>query len=283
MAEKWHKAGARIIGREQVERKLEGKLRDWDFLPMGEKIRKLEGLASAARAAAPRGEFRFLSLVPTGELRKIAERVDERLAGERGNLEDMERVFSRWGVDLGKARLRPGYISHPYGTRWWYHEGQDLLMFTSPAMARWYEKNILKRGYQPSQVAPDAELVRAVDKNRVFAFGRVHTAFKPGVADIKLVQPLVFYKALGGGLGKKGTERALPLKHPELLLLYAQLKEAEKLGASKATLHKVFPSWVESDTSIPRIYENIAKTSQRFRPETEGKTVSAVFRRKRGA
>ncbi len=282
MTEKWHKAGARITGREQVERKVDGRLHAWDFLPIGEKIKKLEEFAAAAKGT-PGGEFRFLSLVPRGELGKIAGRVEERLADERRNLEDMKRVFTWWNVDLGKLKLKPEQISYPHGTKWWYHEGHDLLMFTSPAMARWFEENVRGKKLQPSQAAPDEELVRAINRKNVFALGRVHTSFKQGVADIKLVQPIMFYKSLGGGLGKPGTGRRVPLENPELLLLYAQLVEAHKLGASKAVVHRAVPDYLEESSPIYKIYERIGKTSRRFRPETEGKTVSAVFKRRKGA
>lgn len=279
MEEKWRKQGAKKSGI-AVGGKIDGKLYHWDFLPLGKKIENMESLLSAIKNPSERkGEFGFLSLAKEGELASIRGQLEKRVLEEKGSLEEMRGVFSRWQVGLGRIGVRPEDISHPHGTRWRYHEGQDLLMFSSPAMAKWYDENVRKRNLQPSHWAPDEELVRAISAKRVFGLGRIHTAYTPGVANIKLIQPIVFYKSLGGGLGKTGTAKEVPLAHSDLLLLYGHLKEAEKLGAIKVSVHAELPTvlWRKSPSYL-KIYARLAKVSQPL--EMEEKMTRAVFRKR---
>lgn len=279
MAERWQKPGARKAGIE-IGGKVEGKLYHWDFLPLGKKIENMESLLSAIKNPPKRkGEFGFLSLAKEGELASIRGQLEKRVLEEKGSLEEMRGVFSRWQVGLGRIGVRPEDISHPHGTRWWYHEGQDLLMFSSPAMAKWYDENVRKKNLQPSHWAPDEELVRAINAKRVFGLGRIHTAYTPGVANIKLIQPIVFYKSLGGGLGKTGTAKEAPLAHSDLLLLYGHLKEAEKLGAIKVSVHAELPTVLRGkDPGYLKIYARLAKVSQPL--GREEKMTRAVFMRR---
>lgn len=237
MAGKWKKAGARITGVGQVERKLEGKLHDWDFLPIGQKIGKMESLLSAIKS--PSGKFKFLSLAGPEELKEIESRLAERLKAERHSLDDMRGVFEHYGVDLGKVGLKPEDISYPHGTKWSLDKEHGILLFSSPSMARWFEKNVMARGRQFSRVGPGPLLTAAINRERAFGLGRMSTygrflRYLPR-KDIKidLIQPLVFYKTTGIVLGKEGTAQELPLSNPDLLLFYAQLREAKNLGARK--------------------------------------------------
>ncbi len=248
MAGKWKKAGARVTGAEQVERKLEGKLHDWDFLPIGQKIGKMESLLSALKS--PSGEFKFLSLAGLEELMGIESRLAERLKAERHSLDDMREVFEHYGVDLGKAGVRPEDISYPHETEWKLHKEHGLLVFKSPATAKWIEDNMGKGGLQPSHERPPEEIVGLVGREKAFGFGKLSAYekfmkyFPRKSVDIHLIQPLVFYKRIGETRwGQKGTSRAIPLENPDLLLFYAQLREAKGLGAKKVRVLN-FPKYV---------------------------------------
>lgn len=235
MAGKWEKKGAKITGMEQVNRKVEGKLHDWDFLPIGQKIGKIESLLSALKS--PSGEFKFLSLAGPDGLKGIESRLAERLKAERHSLDDMKRVFEHYGVDLGKAGVRPEDISHPHGTKLSLHKEHGLLLFTSPSLEKWYEKNVQAQNLQPSLQAPPREVLAAIRREKAFGIGRMSAYGKllrylpRRSVDVELIQPLMFYRTKGLVEGAGGTKMAVPLQNPDLLLFYAQLKKAKELGA----------------------------------------------------
>lgn len=301
MALKWRKRGALKAGIE-IRRKIEGKLHSWDFLPIGKKIANIEALLSAARKpVGARGEFWFLRLAKEMELEKTGKLLEERLAGERKSLEDMKSVFSHWQIDLGKIGLKPEDISHPHKTRWWTCRGRNLMMFTSPGMAKWYEENVEKKRMQPSLQKPEQDTMKIVGKKKVFGFGRVWLyrggrclgsipplhgidvigralyRLRPPDAEISLVQPIVFYKRTWEQKGKPNTARTLPLANPDMLLLYAQLKEAKKIGARTVRVEGKY-----ADVPYSFIYDRIAKLSPPFGPEEAEVHTStrAVFRRR---
>ncbi len=242
MAVKWRKAGA-LATREQAlrsaESKIKGKLHDWDFLPIGKKIENLDALLSAVKNPAARTrEFGFLSLVDQKKLGKFEGILSKRLKDEKKSLDDMKSVFSHWGIDLGKAGLRPEDISYPHKTRWW-RARKELLLFSSPSMAKWYDENLVGKNLQPSRSAPEEWVRDAVRKGRAFGLGRIYVdgkgiapkampkqpmatinklvaRFHPPTAEITLIQPLVFYKKV-----IKGTDATilagLPFRTRELL------------------------------------------------------------------
>lgn len=329
MAAKWKKPSAPATKGQALrsaESKIKGKLHDWDFLPIGKKIENLETLLSAVKNPVARTrEFGFLSLVEQKKLGKFEGVLSKRLRDERKSLEDMKAVFSHWGIDLGKAGLGPEDISYPHRTKWWRGK-QELLLFSSPAMAKWYDENLGKH-YQPSRAAPDEWVQSAIRKGKAFGLGRIYVEgkgiapkamqgqplaavnklvarFHPPTAEITLIQPLVFYKkaikgadeAILAGLpfrtrellergGVKGTARTVPLANPDLLLLYAQLKEAKNLGAKTATVYR-HPS---ADKAHPFkvmahpfrvIYDRIAKLSHPHDASDLRYAMHAVFHRK---
>ena len=175
MAEKWEKKGARVTGEEQVRRKIEGKLHDWDFLPMGEKIRNIEALLSEmGKYPGLRGrEYGFLSLAKPEELKAVENRLVERLKAERHSLDDMKRVFEHYGVDLGKAGVRPEDISYPHGTEWKLSRERGLLLFKSPSLEKWYEKNVKAPDLQPSMQAPPRDVLAEIRQEKAFGLGRM--------------------------------------------------------------------------------------------------------------
>lgn len=290
MAKKWYKGGALkkispAKGLHIATSKIIGKLNSWDLLPMGEKIRKIRELTAALHKPPAGGEYRFLSLAPRDELQEISRILRSRLIAENTNLRDMKSVFSHWQVDLSRIGVTPEKISYPHGTNWLaagkerlhtpLHPAHGLYYFSSPVMASWYEKNVLKKDLIPSRLPPAPQLIELIHSKK--AFGLARMPIEKGSARIELVQPLVFYrKDIRSRLvrGKEGTARTLPLENPDLLILYAQLKEA-KLGDAKVVrVHSGVPS---KKLPFDRIYDRIGKLSHPL-DFMEDRGARAVFR-----
>lgn len=297
---KWRKAGARPFGKGEAALKAEGTLRkikrlpnEWDFLPMGEKISKIEILVSATmNPEAHKKEFRFLAHARKEELGKISAYLKERLASERKSLEDMKGVFAHWGVELGKLGLKPEDVSFPHGTRWKIEPAEftnwDTMLVSSPSMARWYAGTVSKKGLQPSKSPLGSWHNRMIEDEKAFGMGQM--AYKGSLlggrtVHISAIQPLVFYRRGGAKKtevgtplvksGKEGTAHTIPLKHPDMLILYAQLKEAMERGVSMVRVygggeHVVNPPY-------KKIYNRLEKLSQPFDPREEGMRTSAIF------
>lgn len=270
MAGRWKKEGARPMGAREVRLKLDGKLKAWDLLPIGEKIGKMEALLSAlGNPQERRGKFGFLAFAPPEELARNGEYLRGRLLAEKGSLERMKEAFSRWGIDLGKINLSAEDISHPNKTRWYEHPGHVLYYFYSPGMARWYERVVEKRDLQPSYWQPLPDIRDVIGRRKAFGLGRMYREGK-GTATIGLVQPLVFYKKeplAGEARGKMGTPHRVPLANPDLLMLYAQLKEAKEQNAKVVNVKEEFRDVYGAKDKPPflKIYDRIAELSHPFK------------------
>lgn len=282
----WRKPGARPMGAAEVRRKLDGKLNAWDLLPMGEKIRKMEALLSAlGNPHEMRGEFGFLSFAPPKELAGNGEYLRGRILAEKRSLERMKEAFSKWGIDLGRINLSAEDISHPNKTRWSLHPRHGLYYFTSPGMKAWMEKNIRAAGMQPSYWRQPFGVENEINAKRAFGLGRMQ--LKNDEATISLLQPVVFYRLRIGADRREAIRGALkktPLANPELLLLYAQLREAEKRGAKKVRVREEFWDNYKWNENPPfrKIYDRIALLSSDFPMRREKSTVTrAIFAKQR--
>lgn len=296
----WRKAGARPFGEKEIAPKVEGTLRkikrlpdEWDFLPLGEKIRKIETLISAIKNPEARGrEFKFLAHTKGEALESARKKLDERLASERKSLEDMKTVFSHWGVDLGKLGLRPEDVSLPHGTRWSITPAEftnwDTMLVSSPAMADWYLRTVGKKGLQPSKNPMGPWYNKMIENERAFGLGQIaygSSLLGGRTAHINAIQPLVFYSRGGAKKtkagtpltksGMEGTAHMIPLKHPDLLILYAQLKEAREKGAS--TVRVYGGGEYVAEPPYKKIYDGMGKLSQPFVLERRLDRTSAVF------
>jgi hypothetical protein len=249
---KWFKPYADQCGLRPVLNKIDGALESWDYLPIGRKIRNMERLhetllrlGDGKPSKFPR-EFGFR--FPAEALRRsdwatIEARVGRRLQLEKNNLSDMENVFSRWSI----AHVKASRISHPYRMQaQFFPEHDNLIVFASPTMAKWYEKNVLKPQRRASKLPLPDMPRRLVYEHKSFGIGGI-TPLENDVVRIDFVQPLRFYKKLYMNDPGIGT----PLRHPELLMLYAQLKHAENLGAKEVHLWKIFhPEFKEPYDSV---------------------------------
>jgi hypothetical protein len=280
MAEKWRKRGALPFGKAQAAPKITGTLKkirslpgQWDMLPLGEKISRIKGLLREVKN--PRASrFKFLPSAPEKSVRAVAAKLEERLRAEKENLEDMKRVFSEWGVSLENAGVSAEQVSYPHGTSWETDPEHGIMLFTSPTMARWYREKISGKGLQPSRDPPGKPIERMVQKKKAFGIGRLYGhAFRTG--EISYIQPLRFYRKSGKRLmegtphGEEGTGRGAPLSNPDILMLYAHLKEAGRKGYEKVGV-------MERLTIQPygRIYERLYKLSRERMPVEDFKGLS---------
>lgn len=300
MAKKWRKTGARLFGEKEIAPKVGGTLRkikrlpdEWDLLPMGEKIAKIETLISATKNPEAHGrEFKFLAHAGKEELDKVSAHLKGRLASEKKSLEDMKGVFSHWGVDLGKLGLKPEDVSFPHGTQWSITPAEftnwDTMLLSSPAMADWYIRNVGRKGLQASKNPMGLWYNKRIEAEKAFGLGQI--AYRTSwvgerTAHINAIQPLIFYKraikgmtAAGTSLvksGKEGTAHTVPLKHPDILILYAQLKEAREKGASMVRVYG--GGEYVADPPYKKIYDRMGKLSRPFVLERRLDRTSAVF------
>lgn len=286
-AEKWRKPYADRGGLRQALNKINGTLDSWDYLPMGEKVGRiktlhsaLSGLSSGAISEFPR-EFGYR--IPTNALDKerwagIVEHVKKRLDAENENLRDMKNVFSEWGVELGKiklkvmdkrgkilgnAPLRVEHVSYPYGMNWRMHpEKDDLMTFSSPVLSRWYERRVLNRQLQrrrhPFKSAPSGGVVELINERKAFGIGELNVDPKTNRARIGFVQPLKFFQTR-----LRDEEKTVikpPLEHPDILMLYGMLKEAKTHDAREVHFWDIFRP--DDERNFKEIYRRILQLAK---------------------
>jgi hypothetical protein len=280
---------------EWIAREIEHKLYEWDFLPIREKIMRIQNLRDALELKAkPPRAFRFLLRAqPSKKLDKIKMRLDKRLAEEKQTYEEMGREFRHWGVNLKNLNIGVGDISHPYKTKMRYIERADRtvsdfwhkepIWFKSPSMSKWHEEKIVASGRRPSSLPLGTGFSSGTTEKRMYderAFGMARMDVNNLTKDATVypLQPFTFYKREENSAGRKETALNIPLQHPELLILYKILEENTKHGIKET--HVVLPFGMTPENySMDAMYRKIAKISPNV-PPMRNKSIPVRFVRK---
>jgi len=237
---------------------VERELLELDLLPIGERIKRMEGLAKALRNARYRsGRLRFLSVVPPGEETQQIKRVDGRIREAKNTLENMKRVFEHWGIRLKKAGIREEDIPHPSSAaivRSTYGKDESII-FSAPPIAKLYERLDKRKGskIQLTGWAFGEEYERELKKAGAFGIGVIQHARLEGAgvktSEIKVIQPIRIYRKSTGVQGKAGTGREIPgLKNTQYYILYHLLKRAIENGSEQ--VHLISPEKAASNAFV---------------------------------